>query len=182
LTNTGIWDTNEAQHHVTSLELATKLTFLLDDALPVIDMGCGRGDYVKLLRLEGYDAFGIEGSRLPGHDEYIYNLDLSQPIDFHATGHVISLEVGEHIPVEYERTFIDNLIRDCRGTLVLSWALPGQAGIGHVNCRSHEYIIKQIEDRGMYYDVEATHELRDGEYITTPWFKDTLMVFRWSRS
>lgn len=180
MTDTGIWNEQEAEHHVMSPELLDKLIKMLDPKLPVIDMGCGRGDYVKGLRAAGFEAIGIEGSILLEHGADIYHLDLTRDdMDLHIMGHVISLEVGEHIPVEYEQVFLGHLVRNCTGVLVVSWALPGQAGIGHVNCRPHEYIIEEVEKRGMKYDIAGTLVLRDGEYNETPWFRDTLMMFRW---
>ena len=39
---------------------------------------------------------------------------------------VMSLEVAEHIPQDYEAIFIDNIVRHAREGVVLSWAVPGR--------------------------------------------------------
>ena len=36
---------------------------------------------------------------------------------------VLSLEVGEHIPKEYENIFIDNLCNNCINGIIISWVL-----------------------------------------------------------
>lgn len=179
MTNTGIWDQDEAQHHVVSDDLTMKLQVLIDPGMCIIDMGCGRGDYIRNLLDENYECcVGVEGTKLPQHKGMdIRNLDLSLPIVLGTQGDVISFEVGEHIPKDYEQTFIDNLTNHCTGRLILSWGLPNQIGIGHVNCQPQEYIIEEIERRGFVFNKTLTDFIRDAKYINAPWFKDTLMVF-----
>ena len=87
----------------------------------------------------------------------------------------MSLEVGEHIPREHEQTFLDNVCRYANELIVLSWAVEGQAGLGHVNCRNNDYIVEQMRQRGYVLD-DTTSKLREAAQV--PWFKDTLMVFR----
>ena len=41
---------------------------------------------------------------------------------------VMSLEVGEHIPADYEAIFLDNLARHAKEGVLLSWARPNQGG------------------------------------------------------
>jgi hypothetical protein len=86
----------------------------------VMDCGCGTGFYVNQLRANGLkDVYGCDGnpdtSKLGG--DHCLVADLSQP-HFLATTQqankkfdcVMSLEVAEHLPKEYEETFLDNLI------------------------------------------------------------------------
>jgi hypothetical protein len=106
------------------------------------------------------------------------HLDLSNHLDLGFKGQVLSFEVEEHIPAQYEQIFIDTIVLHCNSILILSWAIIGQFGVGHVNCRSQEYIIDQIEQRGLKYNKEDTLFIRNAEYKNAPWFKNTLMVFR----
>jgi hypothetical protein len=143
-----------------------------------VDIGCGSGAYVKFLNDEyGIWVDGYDGSPLT---EDVTNglcrqADFSEPQDVGKYDFVISLEVGEHIPAEYEKTFLNNLVMPTPDMIILSWAVEGQAGQGHVNCRSNKYIISEMEDRGYAYDKKASLKLRLASRL--PWFKNTIMVF-----
>ncbi|XP_068232443.1 uncharacterized protein [Palaemon carinicauda] len=124
---------------------------------------------------EGFDsAFNIEEVS----SGRIHTADLSVPLELdHKYDWVLSLEVGEHIPQEKEQTFLDNLVKyACKG-IVLSWAVVGQGGYNHVNTRNNDYIQMQMEKRGLKMDQEASQMLR--KKVVVPWFKNTLMVFRY---
>ena len=104
-------------------------------------------------------------------------LDLAVPVDLGKQyDWVLSLEVGEHIPKEYEAEFIANLDRHAREGVILSWAVKGQGGHGHVNNQDNDYLKAIFEDYGYINDLVAEEALRDAS--TTPWFPNTLMVFR----
>ncbi len=62
---------------------------------------------------------------------------------------VISLEVAEHIPAQFEAVYMDNIARHAREGVVLSWARPGQGGYSHVNNRPFEYVVKLFDDMGL---------------------------------
>jgi hypothetical protein len=93
---------------------------------------------------------------------------------------VLSLEVGEHLPPEYEETFIKNLIRNSVRGIVLSWAKPGQAGAGHVNLRTEAYIKQKFKTLGYINNIQAEARLRSA-VTNCDWFKDTIMVFELPR-
>ena len=48
--------------------------------------------------------------------------------------------MGEHIPKIYEKIFIDNLDNNNTKGIIISWAVKGQGGVGHVNEQNNEYI------------------------------------------
>ena len=89
---------------------------------------------------------------------------------------MLSLEVGEHIPAEFEDQFIDNITKHVKKTLIISWAIEGQGGSGHVNCRNNDYIIGQVTERGFKYNEKASNELRKAA-TNAFWFSYTLLVF-----
>jgi hypothetical protein len=103
-------------------------------------------------------------------------VDLSKPISFAQHDWVLSLEVGEHIPKEYENVFISNLKGENKEGVILSWAIEGQGGKSHVNEKSNDYIRRIFEEDGYTSDYEIEKQLRD--LSTLPWFKNTIMVFR----
>jgi len=46
---------------------------------------------------------------------------------------ILSLEVAEHIPAQFESIYIDNLVKHAKEDIILSWAKLGQSGHSHVN-------------------------------------------------
>lgn len=130
----------------------------------VIDIGCACGTYVRWLNENRRYAIGLDA--IPGIEavENLYDWDLSQPIDQNsqlpARDWAFCLEVGEHIPREYESNFFDNVTALAKNYLVISWARPGKRGYGHVNCRDITYVGIQLARRNWQMDEEATLEIR----------------------
>lgn len=176
---TGIWSADEAkpENYPKSEKLAKNIAGIFHHGVYVIDFGCGDGYYLDQLHKEGFKyLIGVDGIKSTNH-KCIMEADLSVPHTFPWRGYVISLEVGEHIPAEYEQVFIDNICRHCSQRMVISWALPGQRGLGHVNCRPNEYVIGEIEKRGFQFNKHATDFLRSDIENHVTYFKSTLMVF-----
>lgn len=174
---TGIWTDATPNSYPKSLKLAEMLWGILDHSKWIIDFGCGDGYYLNYLNTHNVPlVIGFDGYKSVDKD-FVFESDLSKPRNFPVRGQVLSLEVGEHIPVQYEQTFIDNLCRHCDSRLVLSWALPGQNGHGHVNCRPNEYVIEQVEQRGFKFHIHQTNFLRSDIEMHVSYFKTTLMVF-----
>nr|XP_045604921.1 uncharacterized protein LOC123762454 [Procambarus clarkii] len=111
----------------------------------------------------------------------IASVDLASPVNLGGPFEwVMSLEVGEHIPESGERNFLDNLVKHACVGVVLSWAVPGQNGHSHVNCRTNDYVKTEMAARGLEWDKEASMKLRENVDQLT-YFKNTLMVFRYSK-
>lgn len=182
----GYWEHGGLGGHVFDNGLAQGLLELLPfmEVRSVGDFGCGPGWYVALLRRRGYDIQGYDGnptveavSRLFFDDGfYCQQADLSEeqetdePFDM-----VLSLEVGEHIPANKEAVFLNNLANNAARYVLLSWAVEGQQGDGHVNCRSNEYITERMRERGFTFNEPASRYLR--KCATKWWFKNTVMLF-----
>ena len=88
----------------------------------------------------------------------------------------MSLEVGEHIPKASEQDLLDNVAGTASRGVVLSWAIIGQGGHGHVNCQNNEHIIHELSVRGFSYNATASARLREA-VTKARWFTNTLMVF-----
>lgn len=178
INNRGFWENPTTEGHVYDEELAKLLSFLLIGET-VLDLGCGTGAYTKLLRETGIECDGVDGN--PYTEDLTEGMcsvvDLSK--DYIAPKKydcVLSLEVGEHIPIEYEDIFLNNITQNCLHKVILSWAVPGQGGDGHVNERPNEYIIEKMEKLGYSYMPDYTNVLR--KLASLWWFKNTIMVFR----
>ena len=102
--------------------------------------------------------------------------DLSRPlVGIAEFDYVLCLEVGEHVPAEFEAVLLDNLDHHARHGIVLSWAIPGQDGVGHVNTQPNAYVINQMLARGWVELRRMTAELRERAHHQ--WFKNSIMVF-----
>lgn len=178
--STGIWNIEEAlEYHDFSYKLAKFIGDYLPKNKRINDWGCGKGTYLRYLHDRGFeDLHGVEGEYLP-FSEFgnISKMDLTKEINGLKIGNSICLEVGEHIPKEYEATFMDNLARNTEHTLILSWAIPGQDGIGHVNCQHNIYIISEMSKRGMELFIDDTLEARQHVDNHTAYFRNSLLIF-----
>ena len=125
----GIWDRFTAEkYHKSSYKLLISMATLFDREKPVIDFGCGNGYYLSELNKLGYmDTLGFEGTIMPYLAPNVVNRDLTLHIDYNLKGNVISLEVGEHIPKEFQEVYTQNICRHVeKGChLVTSWAEIG---------------------------------------------------------
>ena len=176
----GYWlSTDETDTHMFDQQLCDEIIriFLSSEAPTVADIGCGNGAYTKALNEAGFICKGWDGSPLTTEltGGVCEVLDFSQPVDIGMHDIVLCLEVGEHIPVEYEQVFIDNVVKSSLKFIIMSWAIVGQSGYGHFNCRDNDYVISEMEMRGCRYLEETTDQLRLAS--TLPWFKRTIMVF-----
>jgi SAM-dependent methyltransferase len=178
-----IWTLEDAKRrHRHSPGLAVALADLLPRDEPVLDLGCGCGYYLNELAQGGFRCLGVEGT--PGIAEIalfsrILMADLSQPLKLDwPRSSVICLEVGEHLLPEQESQLLSNIDRYCLHWLVLSWAVPGQAGHGHHNCRSNDYLRERLEERSFDYRARPTAHLRAAADRRTSYFRRTLQVFR----
>lgn len=173
------------EEHVFDVNLCVQIKSFLkgENTTSVADLGCGLGNYTNELNKDGIiQCDGFDGNpKTPVlTNDMCKVMDLSKPCVFGESGKtynwVLSLEVGEHIPKEYEHIYIDNICNTAEHGIILSWAIKGQGGMGHVNCQNNDYIINVIERKGFAYDKDASNVLR--KKATLSWFKNTIMVFR----
>jgi cyclopropane fatty-acyl-phospholipid synthase-like methyltransferase len=178
----GYWEGLEASsQHIYDSSLGSSLTnfFKTENTNILVDFGCGMGKYVKTFQENNINAIGYDGN--PNTPELTNNLckvlDLSVPKKFdEAYDWVMSLEVGEHLPPQFEDIFIENLHNNNKYGIVLSWAVKGQGGHGHFNEQNNDYIKSKICKLGYINDIKSENKLRADS--TLIWFKKTIMVFR----
>lgn len=179
MTETGIWDLAEAtEHHAFSYKLAKFIGEYLPKEKMLIDFGCGSGTYLRYFHDIGFKLLhGVEGMELPFEFGGVAVQDLSKSIIKDPIGNSLCLEVGEHIPSQYEHIFLDNICNNTNGKLILSWAIPSQDGVGHVNCRDNQWVVDEVCSRGFTANLVDTIEIRKHVDNHTAYFKDTLMIF-----
>jgi SAM-dependent methyltransferase len=193
----GYWENPTAEGHEHDAGVAKAIADFLENeprdfpVIQVLDVGCGDGYYTNYLNNRdsfkndnGYfGCHGIDGNpntlEIAGVNTFV--VDLTKPFLFHKYDWALSLEVGEHIPQEFEDVFLANLDRANKHGIILSWAKRGQGGDGHVNCKNNNEVIEKVCNMGYTFDNQATETLRNSAATyPTPcyWFRDTLMVFR----
>lgn len=172
---------DEAPQHRFDPKLAAGLALLFwqRDGY-VVDMGCGNGAYVEYLNNNGVNCIGLEGNPALAKRDVVVTADLAEPLPCYINGDwCFSIEVGEHIPRQYEAMFLANLCQMGRKGIVLSWAYPGQGGRDHVNERTPGDISTALRQRGYVANWPLSNRLRSMasfEYLTK-----TLAVFQRER-
>lgn len=131
----------------------------------ILDMGASTGQSVFVLREHGYQIRGVDAS----NDIEIITSGLVVQRDLTADcsdlhGSVdwgLFVEVGEHVPKEYESQLIEQVCSIPTEGLIISWATPRQSWFaGHVNCQEESYVLEQFKQHGWINDKEATKLFR----------------------
>ena len=179
---TGFWLKEIAeQNHIHSPNVSKWICKFLSDKKnnQIYDFGCGMGNYLNDLHSNGFTKLiGLEVE--PPKTDYEFKIDsqnLAHPFILDEKGIIICLEVGEHLPKEYQDIFLDNIANNCSEYLIISWAVKGQGGYGHYNELNNDEIIPEITKRGFTYLPEVSKEFRLIPEDNCWWFKNTLMVF-----
>jgi glycosyltransferase involved in cell wall biosynthesis len=144
----------------------------------VLDVGCGPGMYVDEILKCNVPALGIEVSDQI-QKPYVRNkslFDMTETADV-----VMCLEVAEHIPENKADDIVQKIISATERLLIWSAAIPGQDGIGHINCQPKEYWRDKFIQQGLEYDDECTQNCR--QYISEHppymgWFLNNVQIFR----
>jgi hypothetical protein len=160
-------------------QLMDAMDSVIPAGLSVADIGAGAGMYVAEFRRRGRPAIGYDGIPNVGDisEGRVREVDLAryQALESYLTAHwSICIEVGEHIPSSLQEIFLDNLCSSAKLGLIISWALPGQRGKAHINCRMPEWVACEVGRRDWELDEERTRQLR--EVMTRGWARK-LMVF-----
>lgn len=183
-TDTGIYTPEEATYgHDFSYRLAKWIGEYLPKNERVADFGCGPATYLRYLHDIGFEhLIGFEGTQQNFEYGHVNICDLTVPFKKNGIvpeGHnTICLEVGEHIPEHLLPVFFDNLISVVGiGKLILSWAIPGQDGIGHVSCRHNIWVVNEFEKRGFKLLVDDSISARNIVENRVSYFRNTIMIF-----
>jgi SAM-dependent methyltransferase len=162
---------------------------IVDELRPrsVVDVGCGTGALLEVLRERGCDVFGFEYSKAAL--EYcrrrrlaVAKFDLEKDVlhDDRAFDVAVSMEVAEHLPATVADRYVDLLVR-VSDTVVFTAAIPGQGGNDHVNEQPPEYWIGKFARRGFRLDDARTRRWREAWEAggkVQDWYHKNLMIFR----
>jgi hypothetical protein len=183
-TDTGIYtpdDVKEFGYHPTHEVICDFLAEYFTPDQPIIDLGAGLGFYSRGLTERGFQCVAVDGSQAAADAGLfpiqVHDLSKPLPLDF-PEGQVLCLEVGEHIPRRFEKVLLNNIFRCAKQRMVLSWALVGQSGRGHVNCRDNYWVIERLRAAGWRVDVDGTERARSLDFGHWWWYKQSIMCFR----
>ena len=184
ISETGYWENETQLYHVCCLSLCDWIADFLKDQKDKVtyDLGCGLGQYCNRLSKAGFtNLTGFEGTA-HSHNEFsnIKQQDLTVPFILPEKGNCIFLEVAEHVPEKFEDIMLDNVANVCDNKLIMSWAVRGQGGWGHVNCLNNDEAIARVIKRGFEYLPKETADARSKilDNDPCPWFKNTTLVFQ----
>ena len=147
-----------------------------------LDFGCSSGIYVR--ELENHvETLGFEFSEEAvkrAVSAKVTRCDLTLPIDLQKTESTLGLclEVLEHIDDSSWRPVLENITKLC-DRVIFSAAIPGQGGIGHINCRPKLDWIRRFHGLGWVVDLDHTHHMLthmlNGYHMG--WFRQNVVVF-----
>jgi hypothetical protein len=177
----GFWENPTAEGHYNDIVLLNELKRIINEnqIQSLVDLGCGSGYYASnfkdiLHNMECFDGNPYTNEITSGLCNV---LDFSKSFNLNKTFDcVMSLEVGEHIPKQFESTFLDNVSNHSHNIVLLSWAIPNQPGDGHVNCQENNYIVNEMKNRGFEYNELESQKIRQANVVW--WFKNTFMFFK----
>lgn len=142
------------------------------------DFGAGGGHYDLEFMKHGIQCFPFDAwedveTVTKGFVKY-FNLAVPRSLGRTFTW-VMSLEVAEHIPPEYEETYLNNIQRHADHGVVISWATPGQPGDRHVNCLPQEIVVEKFNNLGFRFQPELTASVK--AFCNLAHIKKNIMVF-----
>eukprot|EP01062_Namystynia_karyoxenos_P033986 TRINITY_DN2492_c0_g1_i5.p2 TRINITY_DN2492_c0_g1~~TRINITY_DN2492_c0_g1_i5.p2 ORF type:complete len:304 (+),score=102.50 TRINITY_DN2492_c0_g1_i5:68-913(+) len=175
--DSGAWGLDENYAYFIDLSLAEALSKTFANS-SVMELGAGKGCYSAYMTAKGVRVTSVDGA--PGITRLtngaVTQHDLTIPAKWAPRDWVMCLEVAEHVPAAHEDALLDNMHRHNTKGLVLSWAVPGQDGRGHVNERPNDYVVNKLARLGYRLDAAGTATLR-ASISKLPWFRSTLMKF-----
>jgi 2-polyprenyl-3-methyl-5-hydroxy-6-metoxy-1,4-benzoquinol methylase len=176
----GFFTGGSANEHIYDVPLCNVIIELLQryNIKSVVDLGCGGGQYTKAINDAGIYCEGYDGN--PDTEQITDGLckvlNIANPIELDKKfDAVLSLEVGEHIPEKFQDIFIKNIVDSTSKLAIVSWAIPNQPGLGHVNTLSNDIVQQEFRKHDFARILSAERLLRDAAKMH--YFKNTILVF-----
>jgi hypothetical protein len=149
-----------------------------------LDFGCSTGLYLREVqsRMPTVHAIGFEFSQEAVESalcKNIFKVDLTEPVQIERRPNTLGLclEVLEHIEDRYWEPVLENMTKSC-DKIIFSAAVPGQGGVGHINCRPKIDWINRFHKLGWVVDLDSTKHLlqymQSGYHMG--WFTNNVMI------
>lgn len=154
------------------------LAGLVPNLTHVVDVGCGEGWWCKQFELiPAVDAVGVDhADTVPvlGGDQFV-RADLRRPLQRLGTFDLaLCLEVAEHLPAERAPGLVADLCA-LAPVVAFSAAIPGQGGVGHVNCQWPGYWDDLFADQGYRCSGALRYVIWGYERVEC-WYRQNLLV------
>ena len=139
----------------------------------LLDVGCGQGEWVAAFGLE--DSVGVDIAA-PALQHYLRH-DLTEPLELGRTFDlVLSLETGEHLPESAAPQLVDTIASHANHYVVFSAAVPGQGGIGHINCQTHDWWHQLFFHHGFEPQDLVRPRIALNPNVS-PWYRDNIWAY-----
>ena len=169
----------------TALPSAGALVPLILDLVParsMVDVGCANGAWLRAFQAAGVEEIlGVDGewvndAQLKIPTESFLRQPLTDRLSVDRTFDLaMSLEVGEHLPEERARTFVEDLCK-LAPVVLFSAAVPGQGGRHHINEQWPDYWADLFSANG-YATVDAIRpRVWDVDEIAW-WYRQNAILF-----
>jgi SAM-dependent methyltransferase len=144
---------NAAEGSRKGAEAILELVAAWIDPRSAIDVGCGTGIWLRVLKDRGVRVRGVDGSYVDAAglqipQESFLAHDLEKPLPaLEGADLVISMETAEHLSGARAASFVSDLCR-LAPVVLFSAAIPEQGGTAHINEQWPEYWVAKFEDCG----------------------------------
>ena len=126
----------------------------------LLDIGAGEGHAALYFANKGCNVFAVDNDEqaIANAVYPVLNVDLTQTPVLLRTDMVYMAEFVEHLP----ESALSNLGASLQKTkwVVMTYAIPGNEGVGHVNLQDIEYWIRWMSTNGFEIDSEKTNAVR----------------------
>ena len=150
----------------------------------VVDVGCGIGAWLSVFRehgiveIHGMDGDWVDRGALMIPEDRFSAIDLERPFQVDRRFDLaVSLEVGEHLPAESARGFVDSLTR-LAPLVLFSAAIPFQGGTKHINERWPSYWVDHFACHGYAVIDGIRRKVWDNPDVEWPYAQNALLFAR----
>ena len=156
----------------------------------VVDVGCGTGALLEVLKENGCQVFGLEYSeaalkfcRDRGVDVQKFDLENEALANDQTFDVAVSMEVGEHLPEKSADRYVEILAK-LSDTIVFSAARPGppeRHAHDHVNEQPKPYWLSKFRIFGFEYDEIMSDQWRkkwQAGGTVVWWYHENVMILR----
>lgn len=147
----------------------------------VVDVGCGRGSWLKVFREHGISVNGIDGDYvdrtrcLIPADKFL-TADLSRPFEIdNRYDLALCLEVAEHLPASMGPHLVRQLTVAAPFVL-FSAAIPGQGGTNHINEQWPEYWQAFFSEQG-YLPIDFIRPKIRHDRRVECWYRQNIILY-----
>ena len=150
-----------------------------------VDIGCGVGTWLSVLRKHGVEHVqGVDGPwvdhkhleisalQFRSHDFRVANGDIAFDRRYDLA---ICLEVAEHIEASKAAAFVKNLTK-LSDTVLFSAAIPGQGGVGHINEQWPQYWVELFAENGYVANDSLRGSIWNDDKIPY-WYRQNVLLF-----